>query len=335
MADLDIDVCNVRPAFEASLAAGVPEGELQSRLGWTCDLMATDGATVSGESTCAHMAWMAERPDYAAFVLDAVERHTAASLGVVGLACKTAATAGEAMARHGRYQSLTNRTARYDARLQADTLCLEETRFGPPTDGARRLSDYTILVAVQMLRILLGPDVPIVGLRSRRDALSSDERAAWEGWAKAPIETGHDKAALLCPALLVARPLASHDRELSAYFDRMLERTAPAASELGWTAKVRAAIERRLADGTPTTQSVARELGIGARSLARRLDEDDETFGALLTDVRQQRARRLLADPAVTQAEVAFLLGYRDQASFHRAFRKWFGTTPSLFRRGL
>ena len=52
----------------------------------------------------------------------------------------------------------------------------------------------------------------------------------------------------------------------------------------------------------------------------------------MLTAVRRDRAQRLLADPRITQAEVAFLLGYRDQASFHRAFRRWFGTTPAAFR---
>ena len=53
--ELDIDVCNVRPAFEASLAAGVSEAELEWRLGWTRALIETDGATVSGASTYEHM----------------------------------------------------------------------------------------------------------------------------------------------------------------------------------------------------------------------------------------------------------------------------------------
>lgn len=335
MPELDIDVCNVRPAYEASLAAGVSEAELETRLGWTRALIERDGATVSGTSTYAHMEWMATRPGFPAFVLDAVQRHTATSLGIVGLACKTSAFLGEAMARHGRYQELTNRTARYDARLEGESLYIEETRFGPPTPGSRLLSDYTILVAVQLIRTLLGPDVVVQGLRSRRTEVPDQQREAWEAFAHAPIEAGHAKAALVVPATLAAAPLPSHDVEVSSYFRQMLERAAPDVSELGWVDKVRATIERRLSDGTPTADSVARDLGLGARSLARRLKEEDETFGALLSAVRQTRARTLLADETVSQAEIAFLLGYRDQASFHRAFRRWFGTTPAAFRRTL
>ena len=269
LSDLDIDVCNVRPAFEASVATGVSEAELAARLGWTRELMETDGATVSGASTYEHMEWMAEGPNYAAYALDVVRRHTPSSLGVVGLACKTAATAAEAMARHGRYQALTNRTARYDARLEGELLCIEETRFGPPTRGSRLVSDYTLLVAIQMLRGLLGPDLPVAALRFRSAGISAEERAAWEGYASAPIETGHEKAALLCPASLAAQPVPTHDAELSDYFRGILERSAPELGALGWVEKVRLTLERRLSDGTPTAESVARALGVGTRSLAR------------------------------------------------------------------
>jgi hypothetical protein len=39
-----------------------------------------------------------------------------------------------------------------------------------------------------------------------------------------------------------------------------------------------------------------------------------------------------LRDPALTALDVALLLGYAEQSSFTRAFRNWFGTTPSDWR---
>lgn len=53
---------------------------------------------------------------------------------------------------------------------------------------------------------------------------------------------------------------------------------------------------------------------------------------AILTAVRRERARELLADPALDIDEVAFLLGFEDQNSFFRAFRLWEGETPSSWR---
>ena len=47
---------------------------------------------------------------------------------------------------------------------------------------------------------------------------------------------------------------------------------------------------------------------------------------------RKEAAARLLADPALVIAEVAYLLGYSEPAAFHRAFKRWTGETPQAFR---
>ncbi len=39
-----------------------------------------------------------------------------------------------------------------------------------------------------------------------------------------------------------------------------------------------------------------------------------------------------LADPSLSMAEVAWLLGYKEETSFYRSFRKWTGATPASFR---
>lgn len=335
LSELDIDVCNVRPAFEASLAAGVPESEIVARLGWSRELLSDDDATVSGRSTHEHMAWMASRPGYAAFVLDAVRRHSAESLGIVGLACKTAPTIADALALHGRYQALTNRTARYDAHLEGETIRLEETRFGPASAGSLLISDYTVLVAVQLIRTMLDEEVPMLSIASRRASIPEDELQAWQSFCGAPVVVDQAKAALVCPAEFLARPLPTRDAELAAFFQRTLRRSHPEPAAQTWLERARHAIEQRLASGTPTAASVSRELGLGARTLGRRLAEHGVTFGELLAEVRRAKVTQYLADPSLSHAEIAFLLGYRERASFHRAFRRWFGTTPAAYRDSL
>jgi AraC-like DNA-binding protein len=43
-------------------------------------------------------------------------------------------------------------------------------------------------------------------------------------------------------------------------------------------------------------------------------------------------ARRYVADPRYSITEVAFMLGYAETSAFSRAFRKWFGKSPSTAR---
>jgi len=52
----------------------------------------------------------------------------------------------------------------------------------------------------------------------------------------------------------------------------------------------------------------------------------------LLDARRRDIATRYLAGNDVSIAEVAFLLGFSELSSFHRAFKRWTGQTPGEFR---
>jgi AraC-like DNA-binding protein len=42
---------------------------------------------------------------------------------------------------------------------------------------------------------------------------------------------------------------------------------------------------------------------------------------------------RLLESRELAVYEVAFLLGYSEPSTFHRAFRRWHGASPNEYRR--
>jgi AraC-like DNA-binding protein len=52
----------------------------------------------------------------------------------------------------------------------------------------------------------------------------------------------------------------------------------------------------------------------------------------LCDETRKQAAQIYLADATLTIAEVSYLLGYSEPTAFHRAFKRWYGTTPHAFR---
>ena len=78
---------------------------------------------------------------------------------------------------------------------------------------------------------------------------------------------------------------------------------------------------------------LARRLGLGERTLQRRLQRDGTSFAALLDEIRAQLARSYLGDPRLAIFEVAYLLGYSEPSAFNRAFRRWTGQSPRRWRR--
>jgi AraC-like DNA-binding protein len=96
---------------------------------------------------------------------------------------------------------------------------------------------------------------------------------------------------------------------------------------------VRNALVGYMASGDVSMASVARRLGMSTATLRRRLAEEGTTHSALLDDVRKELAFSYLKRPELAVNEVAFLLRFSDPAAFHRAFKRWTGTTPQAFRK--
>jgi AraC-like DNA-binding protein len=78
---------------------------------------------------------------------------------------------------------------------------------------------------------------------------------------------------------------------------------------------------------------VAGELGLSARTLRRRLEAEGTSFQRLLDETRFALAEAYLARGPVSTPELAFMLGFSEASAFHRAFRRWTGTTPGAYVR--
>ncbi len=100
-----------------------------------------------------------------------------------------------------------------------------------------------------------------------------------------------------------------------------------------FSARVRAAIAPLLAGGDVSVDRVAAALGASPRSVQRHLHDESTSFQRVLDDLRREIATAYLAEKTHPIAEVAILLGFSDQASFHRAFVRWTGRTPGEVRR--
>lgn len=78
---------------------------------------------------------------------------------------------------------------------------------------------------------------------------------------------------------------------------------------------------------------VAGKLGLGPRTLQRRLQEEGHRFADVLARVRYRLAIRYLEQPGADVESVSEKLGFSDRRSFTRAFTRWSGVTPSAFLR--
>jgi AraC-like DNA-binding protein len=192
------------------------------------------------------------------------------------------------------------------------------------------LTDVTFAMLVEMGR--RGTDKP---LNPKRVELR-----------RPPEQTGVHRAHFKCPVrfntprnLLVfhtedlERPFVTYNAELLEMLQpsptKALRHTSAKAPV---TERVRWVLKQILSSGRPDAAAVARELGLGVRTLQRRIMDEGYSFRELLAQVRQELCIEYLNQPEIQIQEIAFLLGYEDVTSFYRAFCAFEGTTPALKR---
>jgi len=118
-------------------------------------------------------------------------------------------------------------------------------------------------------------------------------------------------------------------RVLEEHASDILTRLPP---RLGLALEVQRALTAQVAGGDTRIDTIARHLAMSARSLQRRLSAEGVTYQDLVEETRKETARRYVASSTLSLAEIAYLVGYSEPASFHRAFKRWYGMTPEGFR---
>lgn len=97
----------------------------------------------------------------------------------------------------------------------------------------------------------------------------------------------------------------------------------------------RDAVLRVLSAGHPPIAAIAGVVNMSVRTFQRRLGASGRTYKMLIDEVRLAEARRALGASNMPLKAIAFDLGFAEQASFTRAFRRWTGQSPSAYRKHL
>lgn len=136
------------------------------------------------------------------------------------------------------------------------------------------------------------------------------------------------------PAATLDHPLASANRLLFRLLGGYLERVR-AASRRSIVERVEDYVRGALSSGTCSIEQCARKLGSSVRTLQASLSDKGLRFSDILERHRIELAKSYLEKGDMTLDDVAAMLGYSEQSSFGRAFKRWTGSTPQRYRRQL
>jgi len=148
----------------------------------------------------------------------------------------------------------------------------------------------------------------------------------------APVRFEAEHNAIVFPASMVHQPMRTADPVLHSLLMRQADaELAAVADSGGFPTKVRHAIEAELRTGA-ALESVADRLHLSASAVRSRLRLHGTSYSALVDRMRRDYAKRALRQSHLSISEIGHNLGFAHPPAFHRAFRRWFGVTPSELR---
>jgi AraC-like DNA-binding protein len=135
------------------------------------------------------------------------------------------------------------------------------------------------------------------------------------------------------------RLFISHVHDLIALTVGATRETSDMANSRGLQAARLSAIKDDITDGLGSESlniaSIAKRRGVTPRYVQMLFEAEGITFTEYVLEQRLTRARRMLADPGLsdrTISAIAFEAGFGNLSYFNRAFRRVFGATPSDIR---
>lgn len=193
-------------------------------------------------------------------------------------------------------------------------------------------TEATMASIVKFGRLLLGERANLQRLCFRHAA--PEYVAEYEKYFRLPIDFNATEHGVLFERALLDMQLDGGFPALHKQAEyRVEQRLTKLPQRQGLIASIQQAYARKPQLMGQGIESMAQELGVGARTLQRRLREEGQNYAALQADCRYQLAMKLLQNPAVDMEAVSDKLGFSDRRSFTRAFTRWSGVSPSEFRK--
>ena len=254
--------------------------------------------------------------------------------GALGLAWKAAPNLLGSFLRVERYWRLWTSVARYEIQDTEEGVLFIEHREGARRLGMRISIEADFASAVSLCRQVSPRPFAPLQICFKHPAPESVEHH--EAYFGCPVQFGaHGDAMLLSPEALSQPNLLGDEgitRFLVSHLDQKLSQID---AQPALQSQTKSEIARALSEGLPKMADIAQKLGLSARSFHRRLSEQGLSFQMLTEETRREIATAMLQEKRYALSEIAFLTGYSEQSAFNRAFKRWMGVTPAIYRKSL
>ncbi|WDE08471.1 AraC family transcriptional regulator [Thalassomonas viridans] len=197
-----------------------------------------------------------------------------------------------------------------------------EAAFSPSVDAAMTLF-------LQLCRFACTETLSPVRVELQR--LAPDDETAFNDFFLCPVHYQSAENALVFRRSEAEKRLPMANVRLARANEQVVKACLADIESEDIASRVVSEIIKKLPNGLPSQEAIARQLCMSTRTLQRKLAVAETSFTELLNQARKELALQYLKNSRQSVGEIAGLLGFSDPSNFTRFFKRLTGQKPSAY----
>ncbi len=254
------------------------------------------------------------------------------ALGIVGEVIKSSATVGEALTQAASMIHLFTDLFQLEVnrKRQSFSIHLKTTsKITEVTFPFLQMRDLLMVFIIHELDGLL-----LEKIRPLRAHLSFEAkyRSEYERVLRCKVIQKHDECSLELPLAIWAEPILTANYELQHLLLQKVKKVKENIQPVALRERIRSYLMTNAYLGIASLEEVAANFNVSARTLQRKLQDENVSFQQLTDDVRKNLAEHYLSSGDYQIKEISSILGYNEISAFSRAFKRWTGKSPADYQ---
>lgn len=183
---------------------------------------------------------------------------------------------------------------------------------------------------LKMLRLAAGKSIPAQSVYFNYEI--GDSLPVYEEYFQCEVHQSSGFNGISFSKALLNEQLPTHDSELVAVNEAAVHKYIQKMGSGEVSAKVISLINKLLASGCPSEETIAFKMHMSKRTLQRKLSAEKQSYLQLLNNIRLALAKEHLVHGKISVTEITYQLGYSSPSTFARAFKQQTNFSPLQYR---
>ena len=256
------------------------------------------------------------------------------SIGLLGYMLSNTATVGEMLEKMCYFSNIIGKNLQFTlTKTKSGYKISLQMHHNPLMLLPRYQSEIHLSAIISLIRQLCG--INIIPQEAYFQHSKVEIIEEYEKFFGKKLHFNTHENALLLSNKEIDVPLKSPYPGLLKYFEAQAEKIIEDLYYDSWHTRVKKMILIKIGNEEVDVKTIASALDISTRVLQNNLKNEGFIYAKLLESVRKKLSKYYLGNFSIDIATIAIYIGYNDVSSFSRSFKKWFGTSPQLYRKNI